>query len=117
MRPLEDELRAALKRPDAPAGFVERVMARVEAGQARRAGWWERLGEHLRTPRFRWVAAGIAAGLLLVIGAVQYEREQRARMQGELAREQLKQALHIASSKLNQARRKVQEIDHRGPES
>jgi hypothetical protein len=63
----------------------------------------------------RWAAVGAVACLLLVIGVVQYQREQRA--QGEMAKLQLKQALHIASSKLNQARRRVQEIDRRSPES
>jgi hypothetical protein len=46
---------------------------------------------------------------------VQYRWDQRA--QGEMAKAQLRQALHIASSKLNQARKRVQEIDRRSPES
>jgi len=115
MRPLDDELRSALRRRDPPAGFAGRVMARLTARPAPRAGWREALRSLFRMPRLRWVAVGIAACLLLAIGVVQSQRRQRA--QGEIAKEQLKQALHIASSKLNLARKRVQEIDRRSPES
>jgi VIT1/CCC1 family predicted Fe2+/Mn2+ transporter len=117
MRPLDEELRAALKRPEAPAGFTQRVMARIAAEPASRTSRRDYLRALFRMPGLRWAAIAIAAGLLLVIGAVQYEREQRARRQGEMAKEQLMQALHIASSKLNLARKKVQEIDRRSPQS
>jgi hypothetical protein len=115
MRPLEDELRSALRRQEPPAGFLERVMARLAAQPARRAGWAEAVRSFFRLPRLGWVAVGIAACFLLVIGVLQYRRERHA--QGEVAKEQLKQALHIASSKLNLARKRVQEIDRRSPES
>jgi hypothetical protein len=115
MRSLDDELRSALRRLEPPAGFVERVMARLAARPAPRAGWAEAVRSFFRMPRLRWAAVGIAACLLLVIGVAQYQREQRA--QGEMAKVQLKQALHIASSKLNLARKRVQGIDRRSPES
>lgn len=115
MRPLDDELRSALRRLDPPAGFAGRVMARLAAQPAARAGWRQALRTLFRMPRLRWVAVGIAACLLLTIGVVLHQRQQRA--QGEMAKEQLKQALQIASSKLNLARRRVQEIDRRSPES
>jgi len=117
MRPLDDELRSALKRREPPAGFAERVMARLagQPGRVRRGGWAQAIGSLFRMPKLRWVAVGAAVCLLLVVGAVRYQRRERA--QGELAKEQLKQALHIASSKLNLAKKRVQEADHRSPES
>lgn len=115
MRPLDEELRSALRRQEPPAGFVERVMARLAAQAAPRAGWAQVARAWLSWTRACWAAVGAVACLLLVIGVVQYQREQRA--QGEMAKEQLKQALHIASSKLNQARKRVQEIDRRSPQS
>lgn len=115
MRPLDDELRSALRRLEPPAGFVQRVLARLAAQPASRVGWRQALRSMFQMPRLPWVAVGIATCLLLVIGIAQYQWKQRA--QGEMAKEQLKQALHIASSKLNLARKKVQEIDRRSPES
>jgi len=115
MRPLDEELRSALRRQEPPAGFVERLMARLATQAAPRAGWAQRLGWFFQVPRLRWAAVGAVACLLLAVGVVQYQREQRA--QGEMVKEQLKQALHIASSKLNLARKRVQEIDRRNPDS
>ena len=115
MKPLDEELRSALRRQEPPSGFVERVMARVAGRPAPRAAWAQAVRVFFRLPRLRWAAVGAVACLVLAIGVVQYRREQRA--QGEMAKEQLKQALHIASSKLNQARKRVQEIDRRSPQS
>jgi negative regulator of sigma E activity len=115
MGPLDALIRAALRRQEPPAGFAERVMARVAAEPAPRLGWIRRVKALLGLPRRRWAAVGAVACLLLLIGVVQYRREQRA--EGEMAKVQLKQALHIASSKLNLARKRVQEIDRRSPES
>lgn len=115
MRSLDQLIRAALRRREPPAGFTERVMAQVAGQPAPRIGWIRRLEALLGVLGLRWAAVGAVACLLLVIGVVQYQREQRA--QGEMAKEQLKQALHIASSKLNLARKRVEEINRRSPDS
>ena len=115
MRPLDDELRSALRRAEPPAGFVERIMARLATQPAPRARWAQVIQSFFRMPKLRWAAVGAVTCLLLVVGFVQYRQRQRA--QGEMAKEQLKQALHIASSKLNLARKRVQVIDRRSPES
>jgi hypothetical protein len=98
---LERELKAALRRREAPPGFAGRVLARVEA-EPRPHGWWSRLWP--RPLVMRWALAGGLAGLLLVGGAGEYRRRQ-----GEIAKARVVLALHIAGAKLNYAQRKVQE--------
>jgi hypothetical protein len=44
-------------------------------------------------------------------------RQERQRREGEMARMQVKQALHIASVKLNAARKMVQEVNQRTTQS
>ncbi|HEX4006325.1 MAG TPA: hypothetical protein VHX60_09125 [Acidobacteriaceae bacterium] len=94
----ELELRDQLRARSAPAGFADRVMARVaERGPA------------ARKPRpswllWRWTA--VAAVLVLtVLGGLEHDRQQR--IAGERARQQVLLALHITGSTLNQVQRKV----------
>lgn len=109
MNEFEDRLRKALHRQPAPEGFAEKVMARIAAvpdpGPQPRRGFMA----FFATPLFRWAAA-VAVCLLIVGGAAHFERQQRLRRQGEVASVQVKQALRIASVKLNVARKKVQGI-------
>lgn len=58
----------------------------------------------------RWAAAAALAGALLA-GGIQYRRVQRERAEGEAAKQQLMLALRIASSKLQLAKAKVNEIN------
>ena len=115
MKPLEEELRSALRREEPPEGFAARVMARVRAPAQDR--WWRSVRGLWRFPRWRWAAAALAACLLVAVAVVHHRREQRMKAQGEMAKVQVMKALHIASSKLNLARRKVQEIDRSAPQS
>jgi len=104
----DDQLRAALKRQEPPAGFAERVLARTQAPTAQRLpSWRERWGWWLTPrPRQAWVAVGVVAALLLVTSGVQFQR----RRQGELAKQQVMLALQIAGSKLNYVQQKTLEI-------
>jgi len=83
---LEQELKAALARRDAPDGFAERV--------ARRAS---------RPVAPRWFAA--AAAVLVLAGAGLGYRQYR----GEMAKEQVMRAFQIASQKVNRIQTQVQE--------
>ncbi len=117
MKPIEEELRSALRRQEPPEGFAARVLARVAALPAERTAWWAPLRTLLRSPRWRWAAAAVAACLLAAALVVHHRRQQRMEAQGEVAKAQVMKALRIASAKLNIARRKVQEIDRSGPQS
>lgn len=95
----ERELREALRRPEPPAGFAERVMARV-ADEAPAA------------PRRREMshAARAAAAAVLVIGITAagwggYRAEQRRR--AEDAAEQAVTALRIVTEKINLAKETI----------
>jgi len=94
----EDALRAALRRPEPPDGFAERVVARTvtrTGGRARPRGW-------------NWIAASVAACALVTAGGFGYRQYE-----GRKASRQLAMALDIAGGKLNIARRKVSELNRR----
>lgn len=125
MKPLEDELRGALRRIDPPAGFAGRVMARVEQKNGVRpaTGWLWPLRSWLRVWRGAWSTqravlglAATAAALVLAFSflAWRHYRIVEEQRQGELARAQVIQALHITSVKLNRVRTKVREATQDG---
>ena len=87
----ESRLRGALARREPPAGFEERVLARVEATQLEAPG--------RRWARPAWAGAAIAAMLVAMVGY--REMEQR---RAEDAREQAMLALRITAEKLNAVR-------------
>jgi hypothetical protein len=94
MREFEDELRSALRRKDPPAGFADQVLARTRPkGAARYRGW---------------VAAAIAAGLLLSLGGFEYRQYE-----GRKAKRELLLALEIAGSKLSIAQEKISHLSQR----
>jgi hypothetical protein len=107
MNPWEESLREALRRKVAPEGFADRVLARIRGLPVREKRPWFRA--FLARPALRWAAAVLC---LAIAGSVAYrEQQQRQRRQGEIARMQVKQALRIASVKLNAARRMVQQVN------
>jgi hypothetical protein len=99
MIPLENDLKSALARREPPAGFAERVMARVPQGRKRPA-----------RPH-AWIAAA-AAALIAILGgsAFEYQRAQKLRLDGERAKAELVLALEIASQKLQHTKAKVLKI-------
>lgn len=102
---LEDDLTEALRRRQAPPGFSNRVLSRIEGSPAARASVW----------RLRAWRGAIAAGLALVISTgvwLRQEREERIeRAQGEAAKQLALVAIRIASEKTSLARHRVREID------
>ena len=100
---LENELYAALRRKEPPAGFTERVLVscRAPRGIPRRRGFLAALGM-----THRWRAAVAAALLLAIVGGGEAVRIVRAK-------QQMLTALHITSAKLRGARNHVHEISTR----
>lgn len=98
MMDFEDQLKRALERKEPSADFASRVMAR--AIQPKRPLAW-------MTWR-SWAAAGIAAGLCLGALGIEVEHRQKVQREGEAARAQLMQAIHITSIKLKQIHKRVQ---------
>ncbi|MGH9457282.1 MAG: hypothetical protein ACRD2J_06525 [Thermoanaerobaculia bacterium] len=95
---IERELRDALRRPEPPPGFEERVMARIARSQGRLAA----------RPRIGYRAVAAATLLTLALGAWGgYRWEQRRR--AERAAEQALVALQIVSEKMNLAKRHLVE--------
>ena len=106
----ENDLRNALRRREAPAGFVERALAGMRQvspedslrGNRRQRSW---------TPY--WIASSIAATVLLTISVerfVSYERELAAKA----AARDLTLALRITGEKLHDVQLKVAANTQRG---
>ena len=112
---LEDALRNALRREDAPQGFALQVLARVRQNathEARRASWLTVFSQ----PLVRWAAVA-AVAVCLLVGSMYYRNLQRQRAEGEAAKQQLMLALRIAGNKLQLAKSKVNEINSSRPET
>ena len=85
---LEDALRDALHRKDAPEGFTASVLARIAqqystTREVKRTSWLSIVS----APLVRW-AAFATVSICLVIGGVHYRNVQRER-EGEAAKQQL----------------------------
>ena len=117
MNPFEEKLRNALRRKAAPEGFAEEVLARTRRLPQPGQKPWGQFGAFLALPVLRWAAAAVALCLLIVASQVHHQRQERLCREGEMARAQVRQALYIASVKLNVARRRVQEIGRETPPS
>ena len=103
MENLDNQLKRSLIRKDPPPNFTAKVMARIQAREAKpEPGGWFLLLHGQRAA----MAAGMAC-LMLVGGAGaayhQYQLDQQRR--AEAARDQLVQALQITSVQLNRVSR------------
>jgi len=117
MSRLDDALRKALWREDAPDGFADRVLDRVAQQDHVQPKVERRFSfRGLFHPWVRW-AAFAAVSICLVIGGIHYRNLRRERAEGEAAKQQLMLALRIAGSKLQLARAKVNEINTPRPEA
>jgi type VI protein secretion system component VasK len=97
---LDHDLKHALRRQRPDPGFAGRVLARIEREQAHQ-------------PRVRplwWRAAAASVLLALVLGGGYAAHERAERREGERARAQVMQALHIAGEKVRYAQQEVREI-------
>jgi hypothetical protein len=106
MMDFEDQLREALRLPDVPAGFTNRVLAKLP----------EAYPPAPRHPVMRRVAVWTAV-MVVVAGGItglQIERAQEQRERGEKAREEVMLALRITGTKLNQAQSHVRQVSDDG---
>ena len=99
---IEAQLREALRPVTPSEEFTQRLIAAVNA-QATTAG------SHQGTRRAAplWWACGLAASLIIAVGAGQHLRAQRELANGLEARRQVLQALHMTSQKLDLAYKAV----------
>ncbi len=114
-RALEQTLRAALQPVNPGADFYERVMARLEATVAERDDGVGPLESapplavlatrhSARTALPRWAPVALAALVLAGAGALRWHHEVLAHQRASVAREQLLQALRVASASLDTVR-------------
>lgn len=101
MKPLDDELKSALRRVEPPPGFADRVLVRAHGETETRAGFWPSLGAFFASRRLRWAVGLGFACVLVIFGAIRYREHQEAKMQAQIAGAQARLALQIASTKLN----------------
>jgi hypothetical protein len=112
MTGLDDELKSALLRRQAPRGFTDRVLACAAEQNPRRFDPVSRVSwmRVFAQPLIRWCATA-AVSAALVVGGVHYHSVRRERAEGEIAKERLLLALRIAGSKLKLAKTKVDQIN------
>jgi hypothetical protein len=106
---LDEALKQALRRQEAPGDFTQRVMARVAAQKSvqrpARDSWMSLFTQ----PIMRWAAlAAVAAAMILGVHLYNLRRE---RAEGEAAKQRLMLALRVAGSKLQLAKAKVNEMN------
>ena len=120
MKPFDDELHHSLRRIDPPAGFADRVMARVqqESAPKPRRAWLRalRVGLWISSGTWSWQRALLSlaatASVAVLAVSVVVWRQHRIReeqRQGELARAQVIEALRITRVKLHRVRTRVRE--------
>jgi hypothetical protein len=111
---LEDALRNALQREDAPEAFAANVLARAaqkDSVASEKISWFRLFS----LPVVRWVSP-VTISICLIAGGIYYRDLQRERAQGEAAKQRLMLALRIAGNKLQLAKTKVNEINQSRPE-
>lgn len=74
MSRLDDELRIAFERKQPSPDFAARVLERINEAPAPEKNWLKRLAGLFGPPKLRWVAIGVAASLLVMIGVARYNR-------------------------------------------
>ncbi|HZS08287.1 MAG TPA: hypothetical protein VFD58_25865 [Blastocatellia bacterium] len=112
MSRLDDELKVALQRKEAPPDFTARVLARVAELPPPPVSRWQRFLALFRLPQVRFAVVAVAACLVisLTFGVQQYRKYQEMRREAEIAKAQVMLAFQIASAKLNVAKQKVSRV-------
>lgn len=100
----DQDLRRALGRREPPAGFAERTLARIKSHRA------SPLNPQSKRA-WQWMAAGMAASLILAVGINEVTTHRRD-VAAKKNAEELTIALRITSEKLNDVRVR---LEHRQP--
>lgn len=98
---IEDDLKRALRRESAPAGFASRVLQRIEQGES---------NSRTAPAKRRWWRAVAASLTLTAILGAWGAREIHERREGERAKEEVLLALRIAGEKVRYAQHEVRDI-------
>jgi hypothetical protein len=106
---LEDALKQALRREEAPENFAAKVLTKAAQNSMKREAQKQSWLRFFSQSPVRW-AAFAAITICSIAEGVHY-RNQRERAQGEAAKQQLMLALRIAGSKIQLAKSKVNEIN------
>jgi hypothetical protein len=103
MNQFENEIRRALGRREPPAGFAERVVARLPAAEPKRRWIPEWLTLNRWSPAF-----AVVLMLVLLAGGWEYRRAEERR-EGERSKQELIFALQLTSHKLQTTKTKLLE--------
>ena len=106
MSEFDHELRRLLSRKEPPAGFAERVLRQIEPRAQPGVD---------AAPRWHFVRWAAAAALVAAVaGGLQYRAWRQEQAAGQLAREQVVQALQLAGSKLQLVQAKINRLHESG---
>lgn len=100
---IENELRRALTPREPPAGFAERVLAKLPGETATRA-----VSRSMKPRTMGWLSVALAASLIAFAVVRQARVERGERQEGRLAKQQVIDALRVTGAKLDLAYRAVQ---------
>lgn len=110
--PIEQALKNALRREAAPEDLAAKILARAAQQKSEHSVQGVPWLNFVSQPFVRW-AAFAAVAICLILGGIHYHNLQVERARGEAAKQQLMLALHIAGSKLQLAKERVNEINTR----
>ncbi|MBI5282684.1 MAG: hypothetical protein HY858_13450 [Candidatus Solibacter usitatus] len=98
----EQELKRALGRQQPPAGFAQRVMARVERRRPSPASY--RIGP-------RWAQWAVAASLIVASATgTSWYRQRQERARAEEARQQILLAMRVTAEKIGHVQQTIKRI-------
>jgi hypothetical protein len=97
---IEDQLRTALRREEAPSDFAAKVLAKASARRSAPVPIWQR-------PAVVAIAAGLALAALMPPAVSEYHRREEAR--GLEAKRELLVALTITRTKLLQVKERIKQ--------
>jgi hypothetical protein len=115
MKPLDDELRNVLRRKEPPAGFAERVMARLET-TPRSMTLVHRVPALFARPMLRWALVATVVCVVVVASIFRYQHQQQTRAQAERASQQAILALRITNEEIDAALERAQYVTVRALE-
>jgi head-tail adaptor len=115
MKPLDDELRNLLRPKEPPAGFAERVMARLETTPPRTI-FAQRVSAFFGRPMLRWAVVATMVCVVAVAGIARYQHQRQMRARAERASQEAILALRITNEEIGAALERAQYVTVRALE-